>query len=236
MPANTPDQQITEPVGTDTADNPLAFNQSVADIEPKLVREYTTEADRTTRMVSLAGNQISSLSAPSVGTDRVEVYDGTNHVSLYSRAVYTIAYKGGSQNVGPSNIVLQDVTFLLVPLPGITGAVFQWEAVVYYNSGTTADLKFAYTMPAGATMRWGMIALATGAGSVTGDVNMASTTASGTAVNIGGAAADAMAVMHGEITMAATAGNLQLQAAQATSDASTSNILGRSRITAWRFQ
>lgn len=234
MSTNTPDQQITYPADGDAADNPLAFNQFVADVEPRLVREYTTEADRTARMLALAANEISSLSAPAVGTARVEVYDGTNHVSLHTKALWSTNRKTASQNVGPSNTTFQNLTNLVVPLPGITSAVYQFSGIVFYNSNTTADIKFCFIIPAGATMRWGIHGLAVGAAGNTGDFTAGSTTGSGTGFTLGGAAADVMAVFHGEVTMGATAGDLQMQGAQNTSDASATNVLSSSRIQAWR--
>lgn len=232
MPTDTPDQQITTPVDADGADAPVGFLASVADIEPRLVRRYTDEADRTARMLSLTENAVSTLATE----NRAEIYDGAAHVSLVTRAVYARSRVTATQNVGPSNTALVNVTNMAVPLPAINGAIYQFRGVVWYNSNTTADIKFAFTMPAGgATMRWGMAGLATGAAGVTGDVSLASITASATSVSFGGAAADAMAVIEGEITMGTVAGDLQLQAAQATSDASSTNILPRSRLEAWRI-
>lgn len=235
MPTDTPDQQITKPVDADTADNPVAFNSSVADIEQRLVRMYTDEADRTARMLVLNNGSLSMLTAPTVGSQRTEVYDGTNHVSLFTRSVWGRNRKTADQNVGPSNTVLANITGMSIPLPGTTGAIFQFEAVAYYNSNTTADIKFAFTIPAGATMRWGGTGLSTGAGSVSGDATFPSITGSGTSAAFGGAAADAWAYFQGEVTMGVTAGNLQLQAAQQTSDASATNVLARSRIMAYRI-
>lgn len=233
MPTDTPDQQITTPVDGDSADAPVGFLATVADVEPRLVRRYTDEADRTARMLSLTENAISTLATE----NRVEVYDGAAHISLFTRSVYARSRVTATQNVGPSNTTLQNVTNMAIALPAINGAIYQFRGLVWYNSNATADIKFAFTMPAGgATMRWGIVALATGAASVTGDVNLSSITASGTSVSYGGAAAaDALAVIEGEITMGTVAGNLQLQAAQATSDASSTNILARSRLESWRI-
>lgn len=232
MPTDTPDQQITLPIDGDSADAPVFALATVADVEPRLVRRYTNEADRTARMLSLTENALSTLATE----DRVEVYDGAAHISLFTRSVYARTRVTATQNVGPSNTTLQNVTNMAVALPAINGAIYQFRGLVWYNSNTTADIKFAFTMPAGgATMRWGIVGLATGASGVSGDVNLSSITASATSVSYGGAAADALAVIEGEITMGTVAGNLQLQAAQATSDASSTNILARSRLVCWRY-
>lgn len=232
MPTDTPDQQITMPVDADAADNPLAFNQAVGDIEPKLVRAYVDEADRTARMLVLPENAISTLATE----NRAEIYNGSAHVSLYTRSTYARARKTGTQNVGPSNTVLQNVTDMLIALPAVNGAIFQFRGIVYYNSNGTADIKFAFTIPAGgATFIWNPIGIATTATGTIGDVNCPAPSTSGTAAAFGGAGVDSAVRFWGEITMGTVAGNLQLQAAQNTSDASTSNILPRSIIECWRL-
>mgnify|MGYP000288100603 CR=1 FL=1 len=97
MPTDTPDQQITTPVDADAADAPVGFLATVADVEPRLVRRYVDEADRTARMLSLTENAVSTL-----GTEnRAEIYDGAAHVSLVTRAVYARSRVTATQNVGP---------------------------------------------------------------------------------------------------------------------------------------
>lgn len=234
MPADTPDQQITEPIGTDTANNPLAFNQFVADVQPRLVRQYTTEADRTARMLSLAENQISTLSTPTVGLERAEIYDGTNHVSLHTRALYAFVRKTADETIS-SNAVLQNDDQLLIAVP--TAGVFCFDATIFYTSGNTPDIKFAFTVPAGATVRWGILGLASGATTSTGDVQVQSQAGSGSSTTIGGAnATTAVAWISGMLSMGGTAGTFQLQWAQATSDASNTTVNTFSNIRMWRAE
>lgn len=236
MPTNTPDQQITYPADADAADNPVAFNQFVGDVEPRLVREYTTEADRTARMLALTTNEISSLSAPSVGTPRVEVYDGTNHVSLYTRSLYGFVRLNATFPLTASSTVLQNVTGIAIALPAVASQIFRFRGVLFYDGAATGDIKFAFTVPAGVTMRWGAIGLAAAAATNPGDGTFASTPTSGTALGFGcaGAGTILMATVEGELTTSATAGNLQLQAAQNTSDVTVSNVIARSSLEAWR--
>lgn len=229
MPTDTPDQQITMPVDADTADNPVAFASAVGDFEHLLVRHYTDEADRTTRMLTLVENDISTL-----GTEnRAEIYNGSAHISLYTRSLFLFTRKTAVQNVGPSNTTLQNVTDMVATLPGITGAIFGWRSTVFYDGDGTADIKFAHTIPAGATMTWAVAGFATN--SI--DPVFSGTTVSGTAIALGaiGVGSTNVALIEGEITMGATAGNLQLQAAQNTSTAAATNVQARSRMEVWRI-
>lgn len=229
MPTDTSDQQITMPVDADSADNPVAFVNSVADIEVRLVRRYTDLADRTARMLSLSENAISTLATE----NRADIYDGANHVSLYTRSLFALAYKPTSQTLTASSTVLADVTSLVVAMP--TAGTFSFRGVVYYDASAAADIKLAFTTPAGVTFRWGGAGAATSTGT-TGDGNFATVTGSGTTLAYGApGVGTVMAVqIEGEYVAGGTAGNLQLQAAQNAADASVTQIIARSRFEVWR--
>lgn len=233
MPSDTTDQQITRPVDGDTADNPVAFNAAVADIEQRLVRMYTTEADRTARMLVLNNGSISHLTAPTVGTPRTEVYNGSNHISLYTRSLFTYVRKAVDETVNNST-ALQNDNELLAALP--TAGTFQFELNLLYSATTVADIKFAFTWPAGATAFWSAIGLATGSATLTGDATFSTTTASGTSVAFGGIGAGTPVPIRifGEIVMGGTAGNLQLQWAQQNLEATNTVVHSSSNLRLWR--
>lgn len=228
MPQLTPDQGLSLPIDADAADNPVAFNNFVAGVEPRVVREYTNEADRTARMLVLAENDLSSLATE----NRVDVYNGAAHISLHTRSVFLTTRIAADQILTASNTVLQNVTSMVATLPGTAGAIFQFRGHVFYDATTTADIKFAFTIPAGATMRWGMTGLGPGG---TNPVYTA-ITGSGTAIPIGalGIGSVLWVPFGGEVTMAATGGNLQMQAAQNTSDPSVTTVFTRSFMEVWR--
>lgn len=228
MPAVTPDQGLTLPVDLDAADAPVAFTNFVAGVEQRLLRLYPDAATRTANRAVVAENEVSALA----DVDRVDIYNGVRDVSLYTRSVYARVRVSVTQALTPSSTALQNVTALVVPLPATAGMVFRWRSVVYYDASGTADIKFAYTIPAGATMRWSIHGLNTAA---TGST-YATTTASGTAVAVGatGVGTTHPAFLEGEITMGGTAGNLQLQAAQNTGDATNINIFDRSYMEVWQ--
>ena len=228
MPAITPDQGLSLPIGADFADNPVTFNNFVAGVEPRLVRLYTDTADRTARQLVVAENELSGLATE----NRVEVYNGTANISLHTRALFLSTRVAADQVLTASSTVLQNVTNMAATLPGTAGAIFRWRSHIFYDATTTADIKFAYTIPAGATMRWGLNGLGAGG------TNPIYTTisGSGTAISVGalGIGTVLVALIEGEVTMAATGGALQLQAAQNTSDASVTTVFARSCMEVWR--
>lgn len=228
MPTTTTDQGLSLPVDADVADNPVAFSNFVAGVEPRLVRLYTDEADRTARQLVVAENELSGLGTE----DRVEVYNGSTNISLHTRAVHTTTRVAVDQVLTASSTALQNVTNMAAALPAIVGAIFAWRGHVFYDATTTADMKFAFTIPAGATMRWGLSALGPGG---TNPV-YTSITGSGTAISVGalGIGSVLWVPFSGEVTMAAAAGNLQMQAAQNTSDASVTTIFARTFMEVWR--
>jgi hypothetical protein len=229
MPTVTTDQGLSLPVDADVADNPVAFANFVAGVEPRLVRLYTGIADRATRQLVVAENELSGL-----GTEnRVEVYNGTTNISLHTRSVYLSTRIASDQVLTASSTALQNVTSMAATFPAtVSGAIFSWRGCLFYDATTTADMKFAWTIPTGATMRWGLNALGPGG---TNPI-YTSITGSGTAVSIGalGIGSVLYAIFNGELTMGANAGDLQLQAAQNTSDASVTTVFARSFMEVWR--
>lgn len=227
MPTVTPDQALGLPVDADAADAPVAFNNFVAGVEQRLVRLYTDTADRTTRQLVVAENELSGL-----GTEnRIEVYNGTANVSLHTRAVHTAVRASASQVLTASTTVLQNVTGMTSVLT--INAIFEFYMRVFYDASTAADIKFAFTIPAGASMRWGLDGLSAGGT----NPGYGTATASAAAIAAGGLGVGTvnMAIIQGEVSMGGTAGSLQMQAAQNTSDASVTTIFDRTYLEVWRL-
>lgn len=227
MPTVTPDQGLSLPIGPDVADNPAAFTNFVAGVEPRLTRLYTDTADRAARQLVVAENELSAL-----GTEnRVEVYNGATNISLHTRSLYAATRMSVSQVLTASSTVLQNVTTMTSTL--IVSSVFEFTMRLFYEASTAADIKFAMTIPAGANMRWGINAIGPGG------VNPIYTaiTGSGTAISVGGLGVGSvlMAIVQGEVSMGVTGGALQLQAAQNTSDASVTTIFDRSYMEVWKL-
>jgi hypothetical protein len=110
----------------------------------------------------------------------------------------------------------------------------QFRAVIIYDGDSTADIKFAFTIPSGASIKWGPssgVKYGTG-GTVEAQELVA---AGGSAIEFGATAAGRAAELVGEVICGATAGELQLQWAQVTPDANDTRVLGQSTLSATRW-
>lgn len=124
---------------------------------------------------------------------------------LFARRTADIAYN--------SNALANDAQLLLALA---VSNIYEFEAMIAYDGTTSADdLQIAFTVPAGASIRWGV----TGGNGVS--VSPSSIDASGTAisdipVNTTTPGNDVMIMVKGLVVMGATAGNLQLRVATTT--------------------
>lgn len=89
---------------------------------------------------------------------------------------------------------------------------------VVFNSGATPDIKIGWTYPAGVTLNYSLTGYSGGAFSSSGPYTQTSTPA------MDGGASDDEFMIRGVVTVSSTAGNLQLQYAQNTANASNTVI------------
>jgi hypothetical protein len=234
MSTNTPDQQVTIPSGTDLANNPLAFTDMIADVETRLVLKYTDVADRTARHTAPVENDLTGLATE----NRYDVYNGAAYVSLGARSNHFFVRRTSDGTPGSgavnNNIVLQNEPVLLGAVD--TGATYMWEAGIFYDSSTTADIRIAFTTPTFSAMRWAATGLATTAATNEGDVKIVTVNASGTSTSLGGIGVGTIifAKIEGYIVTTA-AGNIQFQFAQHNLDATQTTIRNGSYLRAWRM-
>lgn len=231
MPTNTPDQGIPIQNGADPANLPGAQTSEVGTVEPRLVRTYTNLADRTARALTLQENNVSGLAAE----DRLEVYDGANWVSAYTRTLWSATQVTVDQVVSNST-TLTNITQLVAPLP--TAGTFQWQMTLFYDSSATEDIALAFTWPAAVTTpRWGALMLDTTAAAGIGSIKATTQTVSGTSLSYGGGGVGTIQVgtVWGRLTMGGTAGNLQPQFAQAAAAATNTTIRIGSWLHVWRI-
>lgn len=211
MPADTPDQQITLPVGTDLAAVVTAMQNAIADIETRLNLRYASAADRAVRHPAGIEGECSDLAAE----NWADSFNGAAWISRTARGHRAIKIRTANQVVNNSIALVNDNT-LFAPLEA-TGT-FIWDADIYYDSATAADAKFAFTWPgAPPAVRWGGLGrnIATNT-----NVEALTTTASGTALAFGstGVGVVTWLRMSGFIVDPGAAGNLQLQFAQQVAD------------------
>jgi hypothetical protein len=127
--------------------------------------------------------------------------------------------KTADQTVNNSTVLVNDSELFWTPPVSTT---YQLRLVLYYNSGTVPDIKAGWSLPAGATLTWGALYVNT-AGGLTVIGNLGAGT-----LSIGGLGAEANAEFHGILTMGSTAGNVQLQWAQDTANASNTIVRANS--------
>ncbi|MFM9796515.1 hypothetical protein [Streptomyces turgidiscabies] len=135
-----------------------------------------------------------------------------------------------------SSTTLQNDDQLAVPVEA--NATYEVALLLLHDSDATVagDIKVAWTGPAGATMNWGVHGANTSAGSSTGvtSVNMQTRTIVEFASFGGGDSTGTVALVFGTLVTAGTAGTLQLQWAQETSNAVATNVRAGSRLTLTR--
>lgn len=128
---------------------------------------------------------------------------------------------------------LQNDDHLFIPLAA--SEVWVFECVLFVSTGAeAADIRSAFTVPTGATLRWGIVAAESGA---TNPVGAAATFQS---INVSGTAAshnvDAalvqVATLKGIVVNGANAGNLQLQWSQVIANATATTVLTNSYLLA----
>ena len=132
------------------------------------------------------------------------------------------AVKLADQTVNNSSVFVNDNTLVL---PVVASASYFWSLDLHFTSGITPDFKFTFTVPSGASgVARGQAVDATPLVTIiAADV--------ATTVVIPGAAAGVVVRAFGWLTTSTTAGNLQLQWAQNTANASNTIVLQGSALT-----
>lgn len=213
MPANTANQQITLPIGTDAADAPQAFTDQTADLENRLVQRYVSDADRAARNPAPNLGELSIVTA-NTWYDR---YTGAKWLPVTPLQVR----KTVTQTVNNSTVLVND-NELLIALPLINTS-YGIEMYITYTSSTVADIKFTFSVPAGATGSFCTTGLAVGAAGTTGDGQFDATGLT-TTISIGGAGQAVGCLITGTINTAAATGNLQFRWAQDTAEVSNTTV------------
>lgn len=107
--------------------------------------------------------------------------------------------------------------------------VWRFDGMLFFDGGTTPDIKVAFTVPAGATIRWTIYAQSDSGGTVYAG---ALVVVSGTASDTGAAGIGTFRILNirGMVACGATPGNLQLQWAQNTTNASNTTLFANSSL------
>jgi hypothetical protein len=219
MPTNTPDQALTIPVGTDTADNPQAFLDFSADVIPRLVLKYTDAANRTATHTAPTENDVTALSTE----NRVDIYNGANYISLATRANHATMLSTASQNLTLSSTVFQNITGFSFDVEA--GRNYIAKGTLIYSSSTVADIKFTVTAPAVTAIRHGGVGLATATAGIEGDMRQSFSNSAGSSNAFGGAGVGVVLSVEYLVHILPSAnGTVQFQAAQNAVDATQSVV------------
>lgn len=224
MSADTPDQQITLPVGADLANVVAMMQSAIADIETRLGLRYASDADRTARHPVGVAGEISDLLAEA----RADSFDGTGWISRNARGLYGLKIRNTNLPAINNNAALAPDPVLAVPI-GATGE-YAFGGEIFYDCSAVADLALAFTWPGAPTQaRWGGM----GRNAVTQtNVEANVQTVSGTKLAFGGNGVGTLTWMQffGFIKDPGVAGTLQLLEAQNTAEVSNLIIYSGSRL------
>lgn len=134
-----------------------------------------------------------------------------------------------------NSTTLVDATGLVLPM--LASAQYILNGMIKYQSGTTPDIKFALIGPSGSGGSWGGHALQTGAADTSDSIETfcADAIGSGNVIGYGGGGSlNTMFFLRGLIFTTSTAGNLQVQFAQNTANASNTIVRNESWMTLQR--
>ncbi len=136
---------------------------------------------------------------------------------------YVKVYKAADETVNNS-ATLQNDDALIIPVAA--NEVWAFKIHIPYRSGTTPDIKFGWSVPSGATMLWD-----TETGYDGGPYNESQTALGGGA----GASTTSTISFWGTIFVSSTSGNVVLQWAQNTQNASDTKVLKGAHIIAHKL-
>jgi len=215
MPTNTADQGLTIPAGADAANLPANLTTLTGQIEARLVKQYVNEADRTARNAAPTEGQLSWLQ----NLDRFEYWNPTGTPAWWELLPLYARKTAETQTANATTTFLSD-THLLLPVRA--SAVYALEGFFWWDSGTTADIKWQWLGPAGFAMPIWRVGgtLASVAGN-TGSYDSQISNGATSPIALAGAGIGLMSsgLLQGIVTTGGTAGNLQLQWTQNASEA-----------------
>ncbi len=178
------------------------------------------------------GSGANTAAKLSLGTalQQLRVNSGATALEYFTALTWFKAYKSANEIVNNS-AVLQDDNHLIMAVAA--NEVWEFAINLWYDSGTTPDLKVGFTIPSGATLRWTSMGDNASAGAITGGDAI---DGSATQAFFGAGLADFRhGLIVGVILNGATPGNLTMQWAQNTQNASDTTIYSGSSLVAHRL-
>lgn len=202
MTANTPINGLRIAELTDAPANiQTVMSNFGTDVDSRIVPRFTSTALRDAAITSPVENQIAAVAGT---VHQVQVYDGAAWTELARRPLYV--RKTATENVLNST-TLQDDNELLLPVKA--NYTYQFKMVFFNASGSTANLKYKFSVPSGTTMFY------SSTHSFAGVLDSFYNT-EGSTVVVGSSGSNKPVIVDGIILVSATAGNVTLQWAQNT--------------------
>lgn len=156
------------------------------------------------------------------------VYAGTRLTAALVRSWLPLTVVKTSTESITSSTTLQNDDELLLPVEA--SAQYILGGMIRYQASSAGDLKLAWSYPTGATMNWVPHGIGSAETTLVGQILTQSQTISSQPTLGGPAGLTSIARLTGHLIVSTTAGNLQLQWAQGTSDATATSILSGSHL------
>lgn len=194
------------------------------------------------RVVNVEQDPVIVLEEDGIRDIQVELESTANVKSVFtagavqaavSRSPTTSIVRKATTETVNNSTTLQDDDELKLALAA--NEEVEFEAVIRFDGNASADIKFAFTAPTGATVRWApansvRIAPDDSVTVLDGEIDGGATLAFGTA----GAGSVRTVTLVGTVLMGATSGNLQLQWAQDSAVAADTRVLEGSTLRVFR--
>jgi len=141
------------------------------------------------------------------------------------------AYKGADESVTSSTTLQNDDALFVTVLANST---YLWVMYLDYEGGTgsSSDLKVAWSLPSGTTLRATWIGLNSSGGNTASLRGTESTTAT---FQSNGAGSSRAVLFTGTLNVSSTPGNMQLQWAQNTSNGTATKVHAGSVLALWQI-
>ncbi len=163
------------------------------------------------------------------GADEIDVTGLVGLVTTFAALTDVQVVRKTADETVNTSAVLQNDNELLFPI--LANEVWAFEIFLIWLSGVTPDIKFAITVPSG-TLHWQIVDYMAGGSTV----SLVKVNVSGTASTAeGGGTAIYSSILRGVIANGATPGNVQLQWAQNTSNASDTKVKANSYLIAYKL-
>ena len=107
---------------------------------------------------------------------------------------------------------------------------YKVRALVFFDGATAGDIKLALSGPSGATLSYGILGPGSSSSALS-SISVRMSVGGGGSIGAVGVGTSAWAVIEGIIRVASTAGNVAVQWAQGTSDATATRLLTDSHLT-----